>query len=358
MRFRATYKAFALVVVFPTMVAGCGARNARDYGPGSRFGVNVHNELQPKVYQSVADAGIGWVRVDFNWITFEPKQDKFDFSHWDGLVKNATARGLRVFGTIAYTPAWATRGKPHTGVPNDPADWYDAVYRTVSRYKDTVHHWGMWNEPNLPNFWSGTREQYIKDILKNGANAVHAADPNAKVCGPGLAHLKHEQRDWYLWLKECIEQAGDKIDVVTHNVYDKRGSSHVTAKLNASHPLEGAAAGGGRTLADNAEIWSDDRTPSIKEVLQCTGWLGKPFWITETGWKFDYGEALVASYYTDLLETWFTGRGDHDWVDKIFFYSFRQDSNSIQLWGMVEPNLKPRGHYWAYKYFIHYNARR
>ena len=351
---RARIRVVQLIIATLLMATGCG----RDYGPGPRFGVNVHVPNNPKTYGLVSDAGIGWIRVDFNWLTFEPRQDEFDWTIWDRVVAKANEHNLMIFATVAYSPSWATDGSEWKGVPCDPSDWYDAVYQAVSRYKDSVQYWGMWNEPNLPHFWEGTRQQYIDIILKNGAEALRAANPHAKVCAPGLAHLQHGQRDWYLWLKECIEQAGDQIDVVTHNVYDKQGSEFVTAKLDDSHPLsEDPVSRDRRTLAHDPTVWSDERVPSVKEVLQYTGWLGRPFWITETGLKYDYGPGVVASYYTDLLETWFTQDKQRDWIEKIFFYDFEQDPNSDQLWGMTESDLTPRAHYWAYKYFI-YNADR
>jgi len=146
----------------------------------------------------------------------------------------------------------------------------------------------MWNEPNLSQFWSGSRTQYIDLILKNGADAVHAAAPEAKVCGPELAHLS--SASWDGWLTDCINQAGSRLDVVTHHAYSSSGYSGVTDRL------------------EKPPVWPWD-PPSVKQVLQNTGWFGRPFWLTETGWESaEVGEANQAAYHTGLLNDWFTGQ--------------------------------------------------
>jgi len=55
--------------------------------------------------------------------------------------------------------------------------------RVAARYAGTIQAWGLWNEPNLTQFWSGTRQQFIDVVLKPGADAIHAANPSALVAG-------------------------------------------------------------------------------------------------------------------------------------------------------------------------------
>ena len=62
--------------------------------------------------------------------------------------------------------------------------------------------WGLWNEPNLPSYWQGSRREYIYQILIPGALAVRAADPSALVAGPDLAHLS--SGSWDTWLREVL----------------------------------------------------------------------------------------------------------------------------------------------------------
>jgi hypothetical protein len=137
-------------------------------------------------------------------------------------------------------PAWATDGLPYSGIPRNVADWTDFCTRSVQRYKTSIRAWGFWNEPNLSGSWSGTRQQFIDIILKPGADAVHAANPDTIVAGPDLAHLESGGALWYSWLADIIQQMGGRLDVVTHHAYSTWGSAGVTARtFNNGDPTKG-----------------------------------------------------------------------------------------------------------------------
>src|SRR5262249_4671347 len=140
-------------------------------------------------------------------------------------------------------------------------DWYDFVYAMVSRYKGSIKHWGMWNEPNLSQFWTGSRAQYVNDILVNGARAAKAADPDCVVCGPELALVG----DWYNWLHDALVTGNDAIDVITQHVYkNPKGTDEVLKALDGK-PSKG---------------------PSVKWVVDQFG-RGQEVWLTECGWHTD-----------------------------------------------------------------------
>ncbi len=98
----------------------------------SPYGINAHIPDTARMDRAV-QAGIEWIRCDFNWNMLEPAQDQFAWSTFDTLVSQADARGLKIFATIAYTPPWANGGQAQYVPPSNPADWYDAVFKIVSR---------------------------------------------------------------------------------------------------------------------------------------------------------------------------------------------------------------------------------
>ena len=132
------------------------------------YGINAHLPSS-SLLDRVAAAGIAWIRVDFNWFMMEPARGVYDWTITDAVVGDARARGLNIYATLAYSPAWATGGQPPNTPPMDPKDWYAFVYTTVSRYRGSIQHWGMWNEPNFKHFFSGSPAQYINTILRVGA---------------------------------------------------------------------------------------------------------------------------------------------------------------------------------------------
>jgi hypothetical protein len=316
-------------------------RRAADASP---FGVNAHAPGGAELtlgFDRLAQAGIAWVRIDFVWALIEPAPDQFDWSAYDAIVAAAESRGLSILGILAYTPAWATDGPPLSGPPRSVADWEDFCWRAAHRYRGRVLHWELWNEPNQPAFWAGTRGQYIDRILVPGADAVHAADSRARAGGPALAHL--ESALWYDWLLEVLVRAGAKLDFATHHLYDSDGPADLTEKLEAPTPF-----------GDNPALW-DLWSPSVKEVLEEGQWLGKPFWLDETGWAAKkVGEAKQASHLGGLLEAWASGVSGRGWLQKIFVYELRDGPAAVDPngFGLLRADGSPKPAYDAYRDFI------
>jgi hypothetical protein len=336
---------FALLALI-ALLAGAARSRADEASP---YGINIHApqgaELQLLLDRTQA-AGLGWVRIDFVWADVEPSPGVFDWSVYDNIVAAAQAHGLQIYATLAYSPAWATHGPEFYGVPDNPADWADVCFRAAQHFAGSIQYWGMWNEPNLSQFWTGSMQQYIDIILIGGADAIHAGNPQAKVGGPDLAHL--QSADWFTWLQQSIQQAGSsRLDFVTHHIYDSSGNRAVTKKLNDS-TLFGGQPG----------LWSVV-PPSVKEVLVATGWFGKPFWLTETGWASDQvTEGAQAAYYTGLLTDWLTGVPQQNWVAKIFFYEAKDSADTtVPRWGMLREDGTGKPAYDAYHAFIVQNTK-
>jgi hypothetical protein len=156
------------------------------------------------------------------------------------------------------------------------------------------------------------------------------------LAAPDLAHLI--SADWDSWLESVIWHAADVLDVVTHHSYPSDGTSDdVTEKLDQGSP------------------WPWD-PPSVREVLNDTGWRGRPFWLTETGVESArVGEAGQADFYTGLLIDWYAPRRSRSWVDRMFFYEIADaPSQTENSWGILgePPTLEPKLAYFAYRDFI------
>ena len=67
----------------------------------------------------------------------------------DGVVKAASARGLRVLVTpTAPVPLWASRCTRPTPTCRPDAREFKRFVRALGRRYPTVHDWGLWNEPD------------------------------------------------------------------------------------------------------------------------------------------------------------------------------------------------------------------
>ena len=300
----------------------------------SPYGINAHVP-DTTMLDLAANAGIGWIRIDMNWFSMEPARDQYNWGYMDNVINGAAARGLEIFATLAYTPGWASGTGNIADPPADPADWYDFVFDTVSRYRNSVKYWGMWNEPNLEGFFTGNGWQYREWILKPGAQAAKAADPSCFVLGPELAHLSSS--DWPDWMAEAMTAGGaDHIDIITHHCYKGDTGWDIFTYLDAG-----------------AFHWIWD-PPPLMDVLADLGVDHKPVWLTEVGWytavsKDAVSEDLQAEYYHQLL--W--GVHERDWLAKVFPYELRDDpSSGVPDWGIVRADSSTKPAYATYSQFI------
>jgi hypothetical protein len=149
----------------------------------------------------------------------EPEPGKFDWTFWDDFVRLAVDEyHVRLIPYICYTPRWASSSAGEDfwrQPPKNNAQFADFVKQLVARYKNRIHSWEIWNEPDNPSYWSGTADQFA-DLLAAGANAVRQSDPNAKVVMGGLA--------WNLNFLENVlahPTAITNVDVINlHNYYE------------------------------------------------------------------------------------------------------------------------------------------
>jgi polysaccharide biosynthesis protein PslG len=307
--------------VFCILAVAAGGAWAAD--PTLPYGINTHLPSAALLDRVVA-AGIAWIRVDFNWVTMEPARGVYDWTLTDAVVSEARARGLNIYATLAYTPAWAAGGQAPNTPPVDPQDWYAFVHTTVSRYRDSVRHWGMWNEPNFKSFFSGSPAQYIDGILRVGAQAVRAADPSGFVLGPELA----QEGDWWAWLYAVLDQAGDALDIVTQHSYQDTGQDVL------------------RRLGGRVEPWN---WPTVRDVMRWTETEDKALWLTETGWNTaDVSQEAQAAFYQQLLD----GVEGYEWLDKVFFYQLVDEPDTPDQWGILHVDLNPKPAYEAYQRHI------
>ncbi|MBI4699645.1 MAG: cellulase family glycosylhydrolase [Deltaproteobacteria bacterium] len=355
----------ALSLAIPAALATL-AGPAAAFTWGCPFGVNAH-QASNAALDKVAAAGIGWVRFDMNWFQLEPKQGQYDWQEPDRFIDHATGLGLHVFVTVAYSPKWAVAGPCNDNDPNkvnwcrnrpptNPAFWTSFLTAAVKRYQGKVKHWGMWNEPNLSSFYTGTRDQYVADILKPGSAAVHAACGDCKVLGPELAHLRGADWDscegqclgcqcafngWNFSLIKVLEAAGAQIDIITHHKYTDPALTFWQEMCD------------GETVVIKIQ-------DGVKEVTDKYA-PGKSVWITELGWesepfgkyKNDYAAGELTKSYqwmSEIVAGSFPSVKNKPWPElaKLFWYDLHDDPNGYS-WGLLTSNIEEKAPYQAYK---------
>src|SRR5712692_3945068 len=169
----------------PVAAATCGP-----YGVG--FGANELQPQTPCALELASRASIDWVRLGLYWQDVEPNPGQFDFQADDALIASTRANQLNVLAILAYSTTWSTRA------PSDPpgnlthfppravTDWAHYVAAVMTRYKNDVHYWEVWNEPDLAEFWNGTPAQCAA-LLAVTSSTIMQIDPTATVVLGGQA---------------------------------------------------------------------------------------------------------------------------------------------------------------------------
>jgi hypothetical protein len=87
--------------------------------------------------------------------------------------------------------------------PPDPTAWRIRVKDTVTKFKDSVKFWELWNDEDryndgsqhMPNGWVGNVDEYL-ELLRDGSQVIKGIDPSLKVLSGGCftiaADARHE----------------------------------------------------------------------------------------------------------------------------------------------------------------------
>jgi hypothetical protein len=279
----------------------------------SPFGLNSHCG-PPEHLRRFSDIGIRWHRIDIDWEHIESAQGNRDWGGLDAVVDTALERNLSLLGVIAYTPGWATANPteaPQTRrarMPSDPSHYLAFVEAVVGRYGDKLKALSVWNEPNLAQFYRGTREDYLTKLLVPALRLIRQRAPHIVLAGPDLSSSPGAKPSE--WLSQVLDAAGDLLDVITHHQYD-----------------------GGDTPQGRAAA-----LVKLRDLIVQKGFGDRPLWVTETGWmvkRDDEGEfrnqaRLLTAMMAEMQQR-------NEWWHKTFWY----DSHGVG-WGLLEADGRPR----------------
>jgi len=172
-------------------------------------GINNSPVTYGETLPELRDAGIPYVRLhdsaglfggtyfvdipnifpDFDADPDDPSA--YDFAFTDAYLKGLTASGMKIFYRLGVTIENNWRIKPHRIYPpKDNAKWARICAGIVRHYNEgwaegfhyDIEYWEIWNEPENPPMWAGTREQFF-ELYRAAANYLKKKFPKIKVGG-------------------------------------------------------------------------------------------------------------------------------------------------------------------------------
>jgi hypothetical protein len=232
------------------------------------FGMNVALPREPRMswtshsWTPLFDSGVKWVRIgqyenssektSWDWVEQTPGHYAV-LADVDEAIRSLTDNGVAIEIQLQYSnPLYqgdpATRPKrvtlppPGIGQNDEPVNpiflppksgeqveaFLKYVRFMVNRYRGKVQHWELWNEPNI-GYWrpqtKTVRERAEKgrsygQVLSRFADAVHGADPRAKVMLGGLSGAD------LVFAEAALSECAPKVDIVAYHPYAGFGSNH------------------------------------------------------------------------------------------------------------------------------------
>ncbi len=204
--------------------------------------------------------GVRWNRLAFSWVLAEPEQGRFDWEPYDRIVEACDREGIKILATLGGhfdrppVPTWA--GKSLAQVVRTKASALERFIEAwVERYKGSITHWEMLNEPRT--FHEGlTVMEYIEGILKPGYRIVKGADAGEVLpCAFGQLPVLGERDEFW-------DAARGHYDIHNEHMYVDWG-------LFRTRPC---------AVPEEANV------RRFREMVAAHGEGDKPLWMTEIGW--------------------------------------------------------------------------
>ena len=175
-------------------------------------------------YQLIADLGVHYIRLQSGWQRTEREKGIYDFAWLDAIVDRFLSQGQEPWIDLCYgndlynesarTYYGAVGCAPITS-DEEKAAWIRYVETLVGRYRNRVKWYEIWNEADGQWCWKhGPNAAEFGDFTIATANAIHRADPEAKVIGGVVSWIRMP------FLKEMFERgAADAVDAISFHRY-------------------------------------------------------------------------------------------------------------------------------------------
>src|SRR4030042_3923370 len=139
-----------------------------------------------KAVALMQQANIKWVRMDFLWEDIEPEKGSRNFKKYDYIVDLLAKNNINILGLLSYSVSWA--GPAWNSPAYDDKSFVNYVSYVISRYKDRVKYWEIWNEPDDEQYWT-PQDGMVRytQLLKEVYIKAKEIDPDCKVLNGGLS---------------------------------------------------------------------------------------------------------------------------------------------------------------------------
>jgi polysaccharide biosynthesis protein PslG len=165
----------------------------------------------------VGELGVKRGRLQSGWAKCEKEKGKYNFAWLDTCVYGLAEQKVNPWICLCYgNPLYGSDIKLGAKIFTDEkamTAWLKYTEATVTRYKDVVKEWEIWNEPNGGNSYP----EYTSLLIKT-AEVIRKVQPDAKIMGFSLAGVALNFAEGvFKILKE--QNKLDLVDILTYHPY-------------------------------------------------------------------------------------------------------------------------------------------
>ena len=200
------------------------------YGVQTHFGQwrnrgDVNYENMVAMLDSVKSAGIRIIRDECYWSDIETERGVYNFpAEIDNYITKASEYGIQVLLILNYNnPLYAAVSAVSTD--SNRTAYAEYCKQVVSRYSPLgVKYYEIWNEPNIPIFWSPepNAADYV-ELLKVAYPAIKETNPEAVVLGGATSPSEGDAPpfiDWITYFNGIKDNGGlEYMDAVSFHLY-------------------------------------------------------------------------------------------------------------------------------------------
>jgi len=172
----------------------------------------------------IVPLGIKLLRMQGGWAKTEKVKGVYDWAWMDEIINDATSRGLKPwlqtsYGNSLYKGGGGTNLGAGMPLSNEALEAYNKwVAALVTRYKNKVFDWEIWNEPNFGDNTINTPE-LIADFNIRSAEIIKKIQPSARISGLALGHIGLEYAERF-FKRIAQKKKGKLFDNITYHDYD------------------------------------------------------------------------------------------------------------------------------------------
>ncbi|HEX8873684.1 MAG TPA: glycosyl hydrolase, partial [Nitrosospira sp.] len=241
--------------------------------PPEYFGLHIARIAQTQPWYPYGDRITPWPTIKFGswrlvdayvgWPLLEPQRGKWNFTALDKYVDLAGKAGIDLVMNLGFTPTWASArpNEPSNYLPGNAAeprnidDWRNYVRTVALRYKGRIKYYELWNEVNVPGFYTGSKEKLV-ELAAATYQILKQVDPGIVFISPSVTGASGESA----WLDDYFAKGGAQYaDIVSYHFYVPK--SPPEAMLPVIQQVQG--------------------------IMRKHGLDSKPLWNTEIGWWID-----------------------------------------------------------------------